>query len=78
MLNLAAKGNPSPEKDVSSQKRVRKFIPKWKIGRKWLIHDANKGMGCFLSYMRKIGHLVNGVMEDMESSNEGSLTIVGE
>jgi hypothetical protein len=41
-------------------KRLRKFIPKWKIGRKWLMHDANKGMGCFLGYMymRKIGHLV--------------------
>ena len=22
------------------------------------MHDANKGMGCFLGYMRKIGHLV--------------------
>ena len=38
------------------------------------MYDANKGMGCFLGYMRKIGHYV---MEDMESSNEGSLTIVG-
>jgi hypothetical protein len=36
------------------------------------MHDANKGMGRFLGYMRKIGHL--SVMEDMESSNEGSLT----
>jgi glucuronate isomerase len=54
---------------------VRKFIPKWKLGRKWLMHDANKGMGRFLGYMRKIGHL--SVMEDMESSNEGCLTIVG-
>jgi hypothetical protein len=23
---------------------VRKFIPKWKIGRKWLMHDKNTGM----------------------------------
>jgi len=22
------------------------------------MHDANKGMGCFLGYMRKIGRLV--------------------
>ena len=55
--NFKPKGNPSPEKDFS-QKTVRKFIPKWKIGRKWLMYDANKGMGCFLGYMRKIGHLV--------------------
>jgi hypothetical protein len=39
---------------------VRKFIPKWKIGRKWLMHDENKGMGCSLcaEHMRKIGHLM--------------------
>jgi len=75
LSNFKPKGIPSPEKDVS-QKIVRKFIPKWKLGRKWLMHDANKGMGCFLGYMRKIGHLLS-VMEDMESSNEGSLSIVG-
>jgi hypothetical protein len=41
--NFKPKGKPSPEKDVNLQK-VRKFIPKWKIGRKWLMHDKNTGM----------------------------------
>ena len=57
LSNFKPKGNPSPEIDVS-QKIVRKFIPKRKLGRNWLMHDANKGLGCFLGYMRKYGHLV--------------------
>ena len=41
--NFKPKGKPSPVKDVNLQK-VRTFIPKWKIGRKWLMHDKNTGM----------------------------------
>jgi glucuronate isomerase len=54
---------------------IPKFIPNWKIGRKWLMHDVNKGMECFLGYTGKLDTF--SVMEDMESSNEGLLTIVG-
>ena len=57
------------------KKIVRKFIPKRKLGRKWLMHDANKGMGVFPRLYEENWTL--NVMEDMESSNEGSLTIVG-
>jgi hypothetical protein len=39
------------------------------------MNDANKGMGCFLGYNEKNWTL--SVMEDMESSNEGSLPIIG-
>ena len=40
------------------------------------MHDVNKGMECFLGYTGKLDTF--SVMEDMESSNEGSLTIVGQ
>jgi hypothetical protein len=39
------------------------------------MHDANKGMGVFPRLYEENWTL--SVMEDMESSNEGSLTIVG-
>ena len=44
----------TPEKYVNS-KKVRKCIPEWKIGRKWLMHE-NKRMWCSLcaEHMRKL------------------------
>jgi glucuronate isomerase len=47
-------------KKMLTQKTMIKFIPKWKIGKKWMMHDENKGMSCSLwlcaEHMRKIGH----------------------
>ena len=48
---------------------MRKFIPKWKLVGKWLMPDANKGMGAFPRLYEENWTL--SVMEDMESSNEG-------
>ena len=45
------------------------------MGRKWLMHNANKEMGVFPRPYEENWTL--SVMEDMESPNEGSLTIVG-
>ena len=47
LSNFKPKGKRSPEKDVNP-KTVRKFISKWKIGRKCLMYDENKGMWCSL------------------------------
>ena len=58
-----------------------KFILKWKIGKKWMMHDENKGMWCSMwlcaEHMTYEENWTLSVMENMASSNEGSLTIVG-
>ena len=54
LSNFKPKRKPSPEKDVNPKeckskkteaKTVRKYIPEWKMGRKWLMHDENKECG---------------------------------
>ena len=40
---------------------VRKFLPKWKIGRAWLKYEDKRGMWCHIceTYYTKIKHLVS-------------------
>ena len=47
--------------------RLRKFITKWKIGEKWLMHDVNKAKGkgvwCSLCNMRQATCLKDEVLK---------------
>ena len=67
------KGNPSPEKDVSQ--KTEKIYPQMENREKMVDAWCEQGDGVFPRLYEENWTL--SVMEDIESSNEGSLTIVG-
>jgi hypothetical protein len=58
-----SESDKNKKKNEYEQKRVRKFLDSWKVGREWLVNDGGdggKGMKCTYcsDHFEKIKHLV--------------------